>query len=68
MGGFLVLENLIREKKDQLLNIGGHYGLNHHKTIQYSQELDQLLNLHMKEQSTVTYVSRTRNHLLIHDL
>ncbi|MCM3675248.1 aspartyl-phosphate phosphatase Spo0E family protein [Peribacillus sp. V2I11] len=40
------LENLIREKKAQLLNIVEHHGLNHLKTIQCSQELDHLLNLH----------------------
>ncbi|MGG0413392.1 Spo0E family sporulation regulatory protein-aspartic acid phosphatase [Peribacillus simplex] len=40
------LENLIREKKAQLLNIVEHHGLNHLKTAQCSQELDYLLNLH----------------------
>lgn len=42
----LMLENLIREKKAQLLNIVEHHGLNHLKTIQCSQELDHLLNLY----------------------
>ncbi|WP_397260012.1 Spo0E family sporulation regulatory protein-aspartic acid phosphatase [Peribacillus simplex] len=43
----LILE-LIREKKAELLNIVEHYGFNHLKTIQCSQELDHLLNLHEK--------------------
>lgn len=60
------LESLIKEKKAQLLNIGEHYGLNHLKTIQCSQELDQLLNLYMKEQSAVTNSSLSRNHSPIH--
>ncbi|MFJ7941708.1 Spo0E family sporulation regulatory protein-aspartic acid phosphatase [Peribacillus sp. NPDC096622] len=42
----LMLENLIIEKKAQLLNIVELHGLNHLKTIQCSQELDHLLNLH----------------------
>ncbi|WP_319951998.1 aspartyl-phosphate phosphatase Spo0E family protein [Peribacillus frigoritolerans] len=42
----LILENLIREKKAQILNIVEHHGLNHLKTIQCSQELDHLLNLY----------------------
>ena len=51
------LEHLIKEKKAQLLNIGERYGLNHRKTIQCSQELDQLLNLYMKEQNTVAHAN-----------
>ncbi|WP_436799727.1 Spo0E family sporulation regulatory protein-aspartic acid phosphatase [Peribacillus frigoritolerans] len=43
----LILE-LIREKKAELLNIVKAYGFNHLKTIQCSQELDHLLNLHEK--------------------
>ncbi|MED3996064.1 MULTISPECIES: Spo0E family sporulation regulatory protein-aspartic acid phosphatase [Peribacillus] len=43
----LILE-LIREKKAELLNIVEHYGFNHLKTIQCSQELDHLLNLNEK--------------------
>nr|WP_284471964.1 aspartyl-phosphate phosphatase Spo0E family protein [Peribacillus simplex] len=43
----LILE-LIREKKAELLNIVKAYGFNHLKTIQCSQELDHLLNLNEK--------------------
>jgi hypothetical protein len=62
------LENLIKEKKAQLLTIGERHGLNHRKTIQCSQELDQLLNLYMKEQNTVTHTSLPRNYSPIHGL
>ncbi|MDO7484851.1 aspartyl-phosphate phosphatase Spo0E family protein [Peribacillus frigoritolerans] len=41
-----MLENLIIEKKAQLLTIFELHGLNHLKTIQCSQVLDHLLNLH----------------------
>ncbi|WP_083450725.1 Spo0E family sporulation regulatory protein-aspartic acid phosphatase [Peribacillus butanolivorans] len=48
----LILE-LIREKKAELLNIVEHHGLNHPITIQCSQELDYLLNLHEKIYSSM---------------
>jgi hypothetical protein len=61
------LEHLIKEKKAQLLNIGERYGLNHRRTIQCSQELDQLLNLYMKEQNTVAHANLPRNYPPIYD-
>ncbi|MDO7484852.1 aspartyl-phosphate phosphatase Spo0E family protein [Peribacillus frigoritolerans] len=46
MDGYFDARKLNYREKAQLLNIVELHGLNHLKTIQCSQELDHLLNLH----------------------
>jgi hypothetical protein len=44
----LVLIKRIDEMKETLVNVANSTGINSSETIAYSQELDNLLNLHMK--------------------
>ncbi|NRD77097.1 aspartyl-phosphate phosphatase Spo0E family protein [Bacillus sp. BRMEA1] len=38
----------IEQKRKQMIEIACQFGLHHQETLKYSQELDQLLNLHIK--------------------
>lgn len=46
------LTNLIEKKREQLFYLSKLYGLTHPQTIQCSQQLDKLINISMKKQST----------------
>lgn len=47
----LRLTALIEEMRAQLIRLSEIHGLTHPKTIQCSQQLDQLINLAMKKQT-----------------
>jgi hypothetical protein len=44
----------IIKKRKELIDLGSNYGLLHEKTIKCSQDLDRLINLHMKSHSVST--------------
>jgi hypothetical protein len=43
------LKNEIQDRKAELIGIGLKYGLSHHETLQFSQKLDDLINIYVKE-------------------
>ncbi|MCR8926626.1 aspartyl-phosphate phosphatase Spo0E family protein [Priestia megaterium] len=45
------LPKCIIKKRKELIDLGSNYGLLHEKTIKCSQDLDMLINLHMKSYS-----------------
>lgn len=46
-------ESIVKKRKE-LIDLGRNYGLLHEKTIKCSQDLDELINLHMKSHSGPT--------------
>ena len=48
------LPKCIIKKRKELIDLGSNYGLLHEKTIKCSQDLDMLINLHMKSYSSST--------------
>lgn len=48
------LPKCIIKKRKELIALGSNYGLLHEKTIKCSQDLDTLINLHMKSYSDST--------------
>ncbi|MET1122534.1 aspartyl-phosphate phosphatase Spo0E family protein [Priestia megaterium] len=48
------LRKCIVKKRKELIDLGSNYGLLDEKTIKCSQELDKLINLHMKSYSSST--------------
>jgi hypothetical protein len=50
----LLLLNRIALMKKQLVDVANETGLGSNETIKFSQELDRLLNLHMKHCSSGT--------------
>jgi len=48
------LPKCIIKKRKELIDLGSNYGLLHEKTIKCSQDLDMLINLHMKSYSDST--------------
>ncbi|WP_182007175.1 aspartyl-phosphate phosphatase Spo0E family protein [Priestia aryabhattai] len=48
------LPKSIIKKRKELIDLGSNYGLLHEKTIKCSQDLDALINLHMKSYSDST--------------
>ncbi|MFP7736186.1 Spo0E family sporulation regulatory protein-aspartic acid phosphatase [Priestia aryabhattai] len=48
------LQKFIVEKRKELIDLGSIYGLLDEKTIKCSQDLDKLINLHMKSYSSST--------------
>ncbi|MDI3089972.1 aspartyl-phosphate phosphatase Spo0E family protein [Priestia megaterium] len=48
------LQKRIVKKKKELVDLGSNYGLLDEKTIKCSQDLDKLINLHMKSYSSST--------------
>ncbi|KYD21135.1 aspartyl-phosphate phosphatase Spo0E family protein [Caldibacillus debilis] len=43
------LKNEIQDRKAELIGIGLKYGLSHQETIQFSQRLDDLINVYVRE-------------------
>ena len=48
------LQKCIMKKREELIDLGSNYGLLDEKTINCSQDLDKLINLHMKSYSSST--------------
>jgi len=48
------LRKYIAKKRKELIDLGSNYGLLDKKTIKCSQDLDKLINLHMKSYSSST--------------
>jgi hypothetical protein len=48
------LQKCIMKKRKELIDLGSNYGLLDEKTINCSQDLDKLINLHMKSYSSST--------------
>jgi hypothetical protein len=48
------LRKCIAKKRKELIDLGSNYGLLDKKTIKCSQDLDKLINLHMKSYSSST--------------
>ncbi|MEH7412007.1 aspartyl-phosphate phosphatase Spo0E family protein [Priestia megaterium] len=48
------LRKCISKKRKELIDLGSNYGLLDEKTIKCSQDLDKLINLHMKSYSGST--------------
>ncbi|MEH6855660.1 aspartyl-phosphate phosphatase Spo0E family protein, partial [Priestia megaterium] len=48
------LRKCILKKRKELIDLGSNYGLLDEKTINCSQDLDKLINLHMKSYSSST--------------
>ncbi|MDO6851792.1 aspartyl-phosphate phosphatase Spo0E family protein [Priestia megaterium] len=48
------LQKCIIKKRKELISLGSNYGLLDEKTIKCSQDLDKLINLHMKSYSSST--------------
>ncbi|MFE0345333.1 Spo0E family sporulation regulatory protein-aspartic acid phosphatase [Priestia megaterium] len=48
------LQKCIVKKRKELIDLGSNYGLLDEKTINCSQDLDKLINLHMKYYSSST--------------
>ncbi|WP_227257349.1 aspartyl-phosphate phosphatase Spo0E family protein [Priestia aryabhattai] len=50
------LQKCIVKKRGELIDLGSNYGLLDKKTIKCSQDLDKLINLHMKSYSSSTNI------------